>query len=229
MIISAAMDTLQIRKTSTLLKPGTRIKVEVHVTEPPVVLHTFVRHCDNRIIELDAPSVQGKRMGVLPETRVTLKETSTSGLLLADTEVLEVRTKPLPVWVLRVPGLEDIRHIQRRREERYEADLHLRWKMRDETGWPEKPLLLLVNVNTYGAFVAVPADLEVGEEIIIDLTPLIQIGGNPHIKQRITPRCKVVRCAAGPVQRYGVTFENLERLEKRFLAEGIRRLKSQRV
>ena len=229
MIIGAGMDTLKTRKPSTLLKPGTRIKIEVHVSEPPVVLYTSVRNCDNRIIELDVPVAHGKRMGVLPETQVTLTETSTSGLLLAETEVLEVKTRPLPVWVLRLPGLESIRHIQRRREERYEVDLHLRWKLRDETGWPEKPLLLLVNVNTYGAFVAVPAELEVGEEIIIDLTPLIQIGGNPHIKQRISPRCKVVRCVSGPVQRYGVTFENLERLEKRFLAEGIRRLKSQRV
>ncbi len=218
-----------MRKTSSLFRAGTRVKVEVQISDPPVVLYTSVRSCDNRIIELDAPIVKGKRVGVLPETRVTVTEISSSGLMLAETEVSMVRTRPLPVWVLNVPGLEGIRHIQRRREERYEVDLHLRWKKPSETGWPAHPLLHMVNVNTLGAYVAMPADLEVGEEIIIDLTPLIQVGGNTSITHRISPRCKVVRSATGPLPCYGVTFENLERLEKGFLTQGIRRLKSKMV
>jgi c-di-GMP-binding flagellar brake protein YcgR len=228
-IIPNKMTLLEKQSANSLFKIGGRVKVEVHISDPPIVLHASVRNCDSREIVLDAPVVRGKRVGVLPETQITLTQTSSSGLMLVETRVIQVRPKPLPVWVLRAPGFDGIRLIQRRREERFEVDLHLHWKMRDVTGWPEDHLLQLVNVNTTGAFISVPAELEVGEEIIIDLTPLIRIGGNPSATQRIAPRCKLVRRASGPNQCYGVIFENLERMEKSFLNEGIRRLKGRKV
>lgn len=230
-IMDSEMGTPEKRPTTELFKPGTRVKVEVHISDPPVMLHTSVRSCDIQMIELDAPVVKGTRLGVLPQTHVTVTETSPTGLILIDTNVLQVNTKPLPVWVLHMPGLEDIRHIQRRREVRYEVDLHLRWKRREETNWPDQQLLHMINVNTFGAFVAIQSDLEVGSEIVVDLTPLIQIGGNPLANYRITPRSKIIRRAKEQSmnQGYGVTFENLERLEKGFLLEGIRRLKSRMV
>jgi hypothetical protein len=229
MIIPSRMTLLEKQSANSLFKIGGRVKVEVHIADPPIVLHTSVRNCDSREIELDAPVVQGKRVGVLPETQITLTQTSSSGLMLVDTSVIQVRPKPSPVWVLRAPGFDGIRLIQRRHEERYEVDLHLHWKKRDVTGWPEDLLLQMVNVNKQGAFVSIPVELEVGEEIIIDLTPLIRVGGNPSVTQRIAPRCKVVRHASGPNQCYGLTFENLDRIEKGFLSEGIRRLKGRKV
>ncbi len=228
-MIATRMDTFERRMTPSLLKIGGRVKVEVHLADPPVVLHTSVRLCDSHVIELDAPVVQGKRMGVLPGTQITVTEVSPNGLLLVETDVIQVRTKPLPVWDLRIPGLEKIRHIQRRRADRYEVDLHLRWKKREDESWPAHSLLHMVNVSTFGAFVAMPVELETGEEIIIDLTSLILVGGNTSLQHRITPRCKVVRCTTGPMSCYGLTFENLDRVAVRYLDEAIRRLKSKRV
>ena len=212
-----------------LLKPGTRVKVEVYISDTPVVLHTSVRSCDSQTIELDAPVVQGKKVGVPPDTKVTMTETSSGGLLLVETEVVQVRTKPIPVWELRVPSINAIRKIQRRIEERYEVDLHLRWKRRDDFGWPESALLHMINVNASGALVSAPVELQVGDEIIIDLTPLIRVGGDPNVGHRISPRCKIVRRTSKNGQCYGLTFENLDRMEKIHLSEAIRRLKSRVV
>jgi c-di-GMP-binding flagellar brake protein YcgR len=211
-----------------LINPGTKVKVEVYLTDPPVVFHTSVIRSDIKSIELAAPMVNGKRVGVPSGTRVMVLETSATGLLFIDTRVDEIRTKPQAAWVLPTPGLEGIRKIQRRHEPRYEVDLHLNWRRLSEPGSVETTPLHLVNVNSGGALLSIDKDLGVGEEIIIDLSPLIHVSG-ALTDRKVSTRARIVRKVGEPSRVYGASFDSLERLEKVHLLEALRRLKSRVV
>jgi c-di-GMP-binding flagellar brake protein YcgR len=210
-----------------LIAPGTKVRVEVYLADPPVVFNTLIRGCDLKTIEVAAPTVNGKKIGVPPETRVVLIETSDSGLLYLDTTVEQVKTSPSVQWVLRSPGFEGIRKIQRRREERFAVDLHIKWHMKDESAY-EPTSLHLININSYGALVSVDRDLAVGDDLIVDLTSLVHVSGQ-MTDRRVTTRGRVVRKIGEVGTVYGITFETLERLERVHLLEAIRRLKSRVV
>ena len=211
-----------------LLKPGSRIKMEVYLRDPPVVFHSTVKNCDVKTIEIVAPIVNGKRVAVPPNTGVTLVETSPGGLLRLDTSVQDVKTKPQALWVVQTPGIEGIHKIQRRREQRFEVDLHVKWKKTMGTGSYEPTPLHLINVNSMGAMVSLDDNFELGDEIIIDLTPLIHVSGE-LTDQRIATKCKVVRMIGEGGTLVGVIFETLERMERVHLVDALRRLKSRVV
>ncbi|KXK39703.1 MAG: hypothetical protein UZ16_OP3001000315 [Candidatus Hinthialibacteria bacterium OLB16] len=210
-----------------LIKPGTRVKIEIRFGEQPIILYSLVRMCDAQRIEIDAPTVKGKRAAVPVETPIVLVESSREGLLIIESHVQEVLTRPLPVWLIPIPRLEMIRRIQRRREERYLVDLHLRWKRREDREY-RKDLMHIIDINSQGAFATLPESMELESEFFLDLTPLVQIGGR-SISQRVSPVCKVVRKASGPGEGYGITFTGMEREIKTLLNEAIRRLKSKVV
>lgn len=210
-----------------LIKPGKRVKVEIHLGEPPVSLFTLVRMCDSQQIQLDAPTIKGKKAAVPAGTQVVLVESSREGLLIVESQVREVSTQPLPVWIIPIPGLEKIQRIQRRRNERFLVDLHVRWKKRDDREFrPDH--LHMIDINPQGAYAMIPENMEVGDEFYVDLTPLIQISGQP-ISQRISPLCKIVRKVMASGEGYGFTFSGMEREVKSLLNESIRRLKSKAV
>lgn len=211
-----------------LLNPGSKVKVEVRLGETPLAFQSVVRSCDPKAIEILAPTVNGKKLAVPPGTNVSLTEVTSSGILYLESKVEEVRPSPTAVWVLRAPGLEAIRRVQRRREPRYMVDLHIRWRRRDSPGATVQNLLTLVNVNSMGALISLEDPLEVGEEMMLDLTPLVHVSGQ-MVDQKIQVRVRVVRKVGTPSRYYGVTFESLERMEKVYLGEALRRLKTRVV
>jgi c-di-GMP-binding flagellar brake protein YcgR len=212
-----------------LLQPGSRVRVEVYIKDPPLVFTSTVRSSGSDSFEISAPSIGGKRIGVPPDTRVTVIESSHSGLLILDTDVEGIHTKPETVWVIRIPDLEGIRRIQRRREPRYEIDLHVRWKTLEDKNFENEAPVHIININSNGALLIIEhPPLDVHDAIHIDLTPLIQVGGRLEGQKTITG-CKVVRIAREGGKVYGVTFDNLERMEKVHLMDAIRRLKSRIV
>ncbi|MCG3195807.1 MAG: PilZ domain-containing protein [Candidatus Omnitrophica bacterium] len=211
-----------------LVKPGSRVKVEVDIGDPKPIFHTVVRSCDPRAIELAAPTVNGKKVGVASGTKVTLIEVSSTGLLFIETLVEEVKSQPQALWLLKFPTLESIRRIQRRREARYEVDVHVRWKKSPDARDFEIDPLHVVNINTMGALVTTEKQLLIGEDILLDLSPLVQVGGT-LTGQKVLARSKVVRQVGDSGRVFGVSFEALDRLQRSSLNEAIRRLKSRQV
>ena len=209
-----------------LFKVGGRVKVEIFLKDPPVVFHTTVRECDNRHIGLAAPLKNGKRIGIVEETRVVVTESSSSGLLIVDTAVARMETEPSLTWILKVPGIQNIRKIQRRREARYEVDLHVKWKSSTYSG--EERLLHLINVNSLGALISSEHPFQIDDQIVIDLTPLMKVSGQ-RIEQKMNMVGHVVRCVGTSGSVYGVQFEPMARLDKGRLLEALRRLKSTAV
>lgn len=211
-----------------LVKPGSRVKVEVDIGDPRPIFHTVVRGCDPGVFELAAPTVNGKRVGVPTGTKVTVIEVSSSGLLFIETLVEEVKSQPQALWLLKSPTLESIRRIQRRREARYEVDIHVRWKACPEAKDFEVGLLHVVNINTMGALITSEKPLAIGEEILLDLSPLVQVGGTAS-GQKVLVRARIVRQVGEAGRVYGVLFEGLDRRERSGLNEAIRLLKGRQV
>lgn len=206
-----------------LLKIGGRVKAEVFLKDPPIVFYTTVRKCDNETIELSAPIAMGKRIGVVDGARVLVTEASSSGLLILDTSIVRMETEPDLCWVLRAPTIQNIRKIQRRREVRYLVDLHV--KSRTPKDAREETLLHLINVNTLGALIATETPLSLGEEVMLDLTPLVKVSGY-LIEQRFNVVGKVVREVGDQGRVYGIQFDKLDRVNKGRMIEALRRLKS---
>ncbi|MCA9410340.1 MAG: PilZ domain-containing protein [Candidatus Omnitrophica bacterium] len=206
-----------------LFKVGGRVKTEIFLKDPPVVFHTTVKACDNDAIILTAPLVRGKRIGVADSTRVVVTEASATGLLIVDTSVIRMENEPNLAWVLKVPSLQNIRKIQRRREARYEVDLHVRWKSSKVTS--EDKLLHLINVNSLGALVSTDVPLEIDDQVVVDLTPLVKVSGK-MMDQKLNIVGHVVRRVGNQGSVYGVQFEPMERMNKGRLLEALRRLKT---
>ncbi|MCB9766689.1 MAG: PilZ domain-containing protein [Candidatus Omnitrophica bacterium] len=187
------------------------------------MFHTTVKACDNDAIILTAPLVRGKRIGVADSTRVVVTEASATGLLIVDTSVIRMENEPNLAWVLKVPSLQNIRKIQRRREARYEVDLHVRWKSSKVTS--EDKLLHLINVNSLGALVSTDVPLEIDDQVVVDLTPLVKVSGK-MMDQKLNIVGHVVRRVGNQGSVYGVQFEPMERMNKGRLLEALRRLKT---
>ena len=209
-----------------LFKVGGRVKAEVFLKDPPVVFHTIVKECDNTFIGLSAPSARGKKIGVPEKTRVVVTEATPTGLLIVDTCVERMETEPSLTWLLRVPGLENIRKIQRRREARYEVDLHVKWKSPHYPG--DDNLLHLINVNSLGALISSDTPFEIGDPLSLDLTPLVKISGK-MIEQKLNVQGQIVRKVGTQGSVFGVQFEPIDRMDKGRLLEALRRLKTTTV
>jgi len=209
-----------------LLKPGNRVKVEVFVKDPPLVFNTSVHLCDDKTIQIAAPSYSGKKIGVAENTRVLVTEVSPEGLLVVDTCVERMTSKHHVLWILPVPGIEGIHRIQNRREPRYEVDLHLPWREVDSRDSGSFSLCHVVNINSLGALLSLDREFDVGEEFLVDLTNLVRVGGEIPEK-KVMARSKVARIAGQSGSVVGVTFENLGRKERKGLLDAIRRLKSE--
>ncbi len=206
-----------------LFKVGSRVKTEIFLKDPPVVFHATVRDCDNKHIGLAAPIAKGKRIAIAEGTRVVVTEATSTGLLIIDTSVERMETEPTLTWVLKVPGLQNIRKIQRRREARYEVDLHVKWK---STRFPgEEKLLHLINVNSLGSLVSTDIPFEIDDQVVIDLTPLVKVSGK-MIHQKLNIVGHVVRKVGTQGSVYGIQFEPMERMDKGRLLEALRRLKT---
>ena len=208
-----------------LLKPGNRVKVEVYLKDPPLVFNTHVYTCDEKAFSIFAPLFSGKKIGVPVDTRVLITEVSPSGLTVVDTHVQEVKPKPHVTWHLPIPEMARIHRIQNRREPRYELDLHLPWRDSETSVWKEGALCHVVNINSMGALISVDRQLEVGDEITMDLTNLLKVGGQTFDK-KVLAVSKVVRLAGESGTVAGVQFQNLGRRERSAMLDALRRLKS---
>jgi c-di-GMP-binding flagellar brake protein YcgR len=175
-------------------------------------------------VEVDAPTVGGKKVAVPPQTRVTLTDYTQSGLTLLETVVGEVKMNPSPVWIIPIPTMQGIRRIQRRIAERFEIDIKLRWRKKDLGGEHEQEPLHLLNISSTGAYIKVSSLLEIGDEIVMDLTPLIQLTGTV-ILQKIRPSGTIVRKGSDHGFFYGICFAQLERMDKVSLMEALRKIK----
>jgi c-di-GMP-binding flagellar brake protein YcgR len=211
-----------------ILSHGARVKVEVFLKDPPLIFSSNVQKCDDKTIELAAPTVNGKKIGVPEETRVLLTEFTLEGLMVVDTHVIAVRSKPQVTWVLPVPPISNIRKIQRRIESRYEVDLHLPWIPLEGGSPGEMPLVRVVNINSHGALLTGTERYEVGDEFKLDLTSLIWVSGE-MTGQKVILRAKVVRHASEDGKTVGVQFQEVERNVRTSLLSSLRRLKSRIV
>lgn len=211
-----------------ILSPGSRVKVEVFLKDPPIVFSSNVQTCDDKTIELAAPSVNGKKIGVPDETRVLLTEITLEGLMVVDTQVSSVKSKPQVIWVLPVPPISNIRKIQRRIESRYEVDLHLPWTPIDANNLSEGHLVRVVNINSHGALISGTKQYKIGEEFNLDLTSLIWVSGE-MTGQKVIVRAKVVRYTGEDKMKVGVQFQDVGRNVRASLLSALRRLKSRIV
>jgi hypothetical protein len=190
-----------------------------------LVFNTHVCACDEKTFSILAPSFSGKKIGVPVDTKVLVTEISPSGLTVVDTHVREVRPKPHVTWDLPIPEMERIHRIQNRREPRYELDLHLLWRDSETSLWKEGDLCHVVNINSMGALISVERELEVGDEITLDLTNLLKVGGE-RFDKKIQAVSTVVRLAGESGTVAGIRFGNLGRRERSAMLDALRRLKS---
>lgn len=211
-----------------ILSPGARVKVEVFLKDPPLVFSSSVQACDDKAIELAAPSVNGKKIGVPDGTRVLLTEITQAGLMVVDTSVSSVKSKPHVAWVLPVPPISNIRKIQRRIESRYEVDLHLPWTPVEGGKTAQMPLVRVVNINSHGALISGSDPYTIGEEFNLDLTSLIWVSGQ-MTDQKIIVRAKVVRHVSEDGKLVGVQFQEVDRDVRASLLSSLKRLKSRVV
>ena len=95
-----------------------------------------------------------------------------------------------------------------------------------ETGdWQEGVLCHVININSLGALVSVDRRLEVGDEVTVDLTNLLKVGGE-SFDRKVCVTSKVVRLAGESGMVAGLRFDNLGRRERSALMDALRRLKS---
>jgi c-di-GMP-binding flagellar brake protein YcgR len=208
-----------------LINPGSRVKVEVFLRDPPFVFYSVVKTCDETALRINAPKLNGKRVTVPTNTKVTITESGPDGLVHLDSLVSDIDPEPPVLWVIPIPQLESIHKIQRRTEPRYEIDLHFPWRNVGASEMGGVMLCHVININSHGALVSLGQTFEIDDEIVLDLTPLIQVSGETF-EHKVTVKAKVVREAGKGTNTYGLLFENLGRREKSALLSAVRRLKS---
>jgi len=211
-----------------LIRPQTTVTVEIMLGDKSLSFETHVLNCDDQTISVSAPLFEKKRVVANPGTQVLLIFREEDGLKIVDTTVLRVERNHPVRWILKMPGIEGFRKINRRQDPRYELNVRLPWIPPDEYHLKDGNLLLVVNMSVSGAQVSLDCDLQLGDEIGIDLTPLARVSGE-KIDHKVFITARVVRVAKEGERTYGVRFQTLSSSEKSMLAKALLRLKSKVV
>ena len=212
-----------------LPKEGSRVIVEVFIRNPPVRFESKVVSLSDHAISIAAPSLNGKKMAVPEGTQIRLSASSSNGVIQVNTRVDRIQTTGGVRWLLHDPGITGISHVDRRCLSRIRVDRPIGWSIIDQdkrkTG--EGPMRLL-NINSGGALVKVYQDLAMDQEVILDLTELVEEEDRMGLDEFVIP-AKVVRLAC--LNRYGLKLgcltgetrmlflKTLHRIERRLLNE----------
>ncbi len=190
-----------------LPKEGSRVTVEVYVRTPPVRFDSKVVSLSDHAISIAAPMVNGKKVAVPAGTQIRLSSPTANGIIQVNTHVERVHSKSGVHWVLEDPGISGINHIDRRCLSRIRVDQSIQWATHDDVG-PRKgegPMRLL-NINSGGALVKVYQDLTMDQEVVMNLTALVEEEDRMGVKDFAIPG-KVVRSAC--LNRYGLQLGRL--------------------
>ena len=195
-----------------MLAHQSTVELEVPIKESNLRLRAVVLKWSPNIIETTAPCLNGRRISIPVGTPVDVKETCEDSVLVFHSRLEGIRNGTHLRWFLRMPGFDQIERVQRRKHPRYLIRAWCFWSKDSHLSAPEDEVIQIHDIGSGGALIRADQKLELGEDLQLNLSPVIRLEGIQRIPGFIT-RARVVRLASQSDHRYGVAFEQLGKKE----------------